>query len=254
MLTLAFASIKGGVGKTTMAVHIAAGLADMGKRTLLVDLDPQGHATAMAGVELEGDEPTVADAFGMHPRKKLSQVLQQSPRKNLWVAPAGPRMTILERELYRWGHRLQALTRATATLQEPFEALVIDTPPQLNAYTEAALATGDLVVVPVPAMAHALQGVDEIYNAWVDARDGRKARMIGAVNLWDVRTTATNKAMDQAFSELPVKLAKNRIPRVEALNQAGLGFELIYEYAASSVGAKQFKALVRELWRKAKTI
>ena len=251
MRIITFASIKGGVGKTTMSSHVAAGLADLGHKTLLIDLDPQGHASTMLGVELEGDDPCVADAFGAMPRHKMPEIVRATEREGLWVAPAGPRMASLERELFRWGHRLQAIPRAIASLNWDLDAVVVDTPPQLNAFSDAALAAANLVVVPVPAMAHALQGFDEIHAAWIDARDGAAGTMIGAINLWDKRTSATNKAMEQAFGELPVKLAKNRVPRNETINQAGLGYELVFDYARKSPASLALRELVKELWRMA---
>jgi chromosome partitioning protein len=195
------------------------------------------------------EDPCVADSFGARPQKRLADVVQATNRENLWVAPATSRMIEAERELFRWGHRLQAVPRAIASLPYQFDAVVLDTPPQLNAYTEAALATGNVVVVPVPAMAHALQGLDEIQFAWKDVTDGRHSAMIAAVNLWDRRTSATNAAMEDAFREMPVPLAKSRVLRAEALNQAGLAFETVYDYAPSSEVADCLKRLSQELWR-----
>lgn len=251
MRTLAFASIKGGVGKTTLAVHVAAALAEMGRSTLLMDLDPQGHATAMAGIELPPDAHSIADVFGAQSRVKIADVLRPSPRQNLVVAPANGRMIALERDLFRWGHRLQAIRRALEPVAARFDALVIDTPPQLNAFTETALWTGDVVVVPLPSLAHAVQGLEEIRVAHRDITDGSKAPIVGAVNLWDRRTSATNAAMEQAFSELTVPVAKSRIIRAEVLNQAALAYQLVFDIASTSEVAESLRSLARELWQRA---
>jgi chromosome partitioning protein len=249
MRSIAFAAIKGGVGKTTLAVHVAAALADSGKNTLLIDLDPQGHATSMAGLELPPDAPCVADTFGTRARLQLADVIVATERERLVVAPATSRMVGLERELFRWGHRLKAIPRSLEPLRAQYDAVVIDTPPQLNAFSEAALASGDAVVVPVPAMAHALQGLDEIVAAHQDVSEGAGGHMLAAVNLWDRRTTATNEAMEEAFADLPVPLARSRIPRAEVLNQAGLAYQLIYDFAPNSEVAERLAGLAREVWR-----
>ncbi len=253
MRCLTFASIKGGVGKTTLSAHVAAALADRGKRTLLMDLDPQAHSSGMAGVELEEDAPNVADALIPYSRTTLRDVVVATERENLWVAPSSARMIALERDLFRWGHRLDAIPRALQTLDSPPDALVVDTPPQINAYTEAALAVGDTIVVPVPAMAHALQGLDEIFAAWQDVTNEEGGEMVIAVNLWDRRTTATNAAMDDIFKhlELPVKVLKQRVLRAEVLNQSGLALELVYDYAPRTEVAQLLGDLSSALWRRA---
>lgn len=249
MRRIAFASVKGGVGKTTLAVHIAAALAKAGRKTLLMDLDPQGHASLMAGVETGPEDGFVSEAFGSNPKKKLDQIIRSTNKNNLWVAPSNHRMVELERDLFRWGHRLQAIPRSLEALSQSFDALIIDTAPHLNAYTEAALAAGDVLVVPVPAMAHALQGFDEIQMAWRDATEDQGESMIGVVNLWDRRTSATNAAMEEAFRQSKVPLARSRIPRAEVLNQASLAFELVFDYAPVSEVSLKLRKLASELWR-----
>lgn len=251
MRCLTFASIKGGVGKTTLSAHVAAALADRGKRTLLMDLDPQGHSSALVGVEIDHDAPCLGDALIPFSRSTLREIVEPTPRKNLWVAPSNARMIGTERDLFRWGHRLDSIRRALETLDEPPEALVLDTPPQINAYTEAALAAGDVIVVPVPAMAHALQGLDEIFAAWQDVSSKDGGEMVIAVNLLDRRTSATNAAMESTLNELelPVKVLGQRVVRAEVLNQAGLALELIFDYAPRTEVAERLLDLSSSLWR-----
>jgi len=253
MRCFTFASIKGGVGKTTLASHVAAALADQGKPTLVMDLDPQGHSSAIAGVELEPEAPCLGDALIPHSRTKLRDVVRPTGRENLSVAPSGARMITLERDLFRWGHRLDCIPRAMTTLDEAPEALVVDTPPQINAFTEAALAVADVVVVPVPAMAHALQGLDEIFAAWQDVTVVPGSAMVIVINLWDRRTSATNSAMEETFQSLglPVKVLDQRIVRAEVLNQAGLDLTLVFDYAPRSEVAEALADLASALWRRA---
>lgn len=246
MPSITFATIKGGVGKTTLAVHVAAALADEGREVLFLDLDPQGHASLVLGLE-PGDRPCIADTFGPRPRSLLEQVIIPSPRRpNLRIAPACPRMFGLERELFEWGHRLQAIPRALKSLRSPPPVVVCDTPPSLGAFTEAALAFSDLVVAPVPTGAFALQGLSDVETSWRDVRDGQ-GQLVAAVNMLDRRTNATNAAMDEALGDLSIPVLSTRIPRAEVLNQAGLAYELVFETMPSAPVADELRSLSKEL-------
>jgi chromosome partitioning protein len=250
MPMIAFSTIKGGVGKTTLCVHVAAALADAGHRVLLLDLDPQAHASLVLGLE-PGDIPCVGDALGPRPRRRLDEVVVASAKRpTLFIAPAHPRMAAQERELFQWGHRLQALPRALKTLGWTPDILVADTPPSLGAYTEAVLHQADVVVAPVPTGAFALQGLGEIETAWKDVREGG-GELVAVVNLWDRRTKATNDAMDGALQESTVPVLPMRIPRSEAINQAGLGYEVVFDTSPGAPGVEELRALAAELGRRA---
>src|SRR6185295_20084940 len=116
----------------------------------------------------------------------------------------------------------------------------------IGAYTEAVLNYADVAVAPVPAGAFALQGLGEIQTAWQDVREGG-GKLVVAVNQWDRRTAATNEAMEAAFKELTVPVCKSRIPRSEAINQAGLGYELVFDVSPQAPGVEELRALSVEL-------
>lgn len=245
MPSIAFATIKGGVGKTTLTAHVAAALADTGARVLLLDLDPQAHASLVLGLD-PADGPCLGDAIG--PRgKPLSEIVVASPKRpSLFIAPAHLRMGQLERELFQWGHRLQAIPRALKTLGWTPEVIVIDTPPSIGAYTEAALCFADVVCAPVPTGAFALQGLSEIETAWKDVRE-HDGKLVVAVNMWDRRTQATNAAMEGALEDLTVPVLETKVPRAEALNQAGLGYEVVFDASPSAAVVDDLRSLAAEL-------
>jgi len=250
MPSIAFATIKGGVGKTTLAAHTAAALADTGRRVLFFDLDPQAHGSLVLGLE-PGDRPCLADTFGPRPRHTLEQVVVKAPKRDtLFIAPAVARMAAMERELHQWGHRLQALTRALKTLPWVPDVVVADTPPSIGAYTEAVLATFDVVAAPLPSGAFALQGLGEVETAWREVREG-EGQLVAVVNLWDRRTSATNEAMEGVLKQVTVPVLKVRIPRSEAINQAGLAYEVIFDTNKSGFGVPELKALAVELGTRA---
>jgi chromosome partitioning protein len=250
MASIAFSTIKGGVGKTTLAVHVAAALADTGKKVLFLDLDPQAHASMVLGLE-GGDRPCVADAFGPRPRHPLEEVVVVSPKRpTLYIAPAALRMAAMERELYQWGHRLNAVTRALKTLSWTPDVIISDTPPSIGAFTEAVLSFSDLIVAPVPTGAFALQGLGEIEGAWRDVSDG-SGQLVVVVNQFDRRTNATNQAMEGALADLKIPVVKTRIPRSEAINQAELGYEVVFDTSPTSSGVEELREVAAELYQRA---
>jgi len=250
MPSIAFSTIKGGVGKTTLSVHVAAALADRGLKVLFMDLDPQAHSSLVLGLE-PGDCLSLADTFGPHPRCKLDEVVVPSPRRpTLFIAPACSRIAALERELHSWGHRLQAIPRALRTLSWTPDVIVIDTPPSIGAFTEAVLAFADVVVAPVPAGAFALQGLGEIEAARREAREAG-GELVVAVNMWDRRTTATNAAMEAALGDLATPVLNTRVGRAEMLNQAGLAYETVFDQSPGAAVCDELQALTTELGKRA---
>ncbi|MBX7115545.1 MAG: ParA family protein [Myxococcaceae bacterium] len=246
MKSFAFSTIKGGVGKTTLSIHTASAFADAGRSVLFIDLDPQAHGSLALGLE-PAERPCVGDTFGPRAKHTLKDVVVRSEkRENLFIAPAVLRMAAMERDLYHWGYRLEALSRSLDTLGWQPDVVVIDTPPSIGPYTEAVMHFVDVLVAPVPTGAYALQGLTEISNTWKQVRE-RGGQLVVAVNMWDRRTSATNEAMEQALSEITFPVLKTRIPRSEAINQAGLAYEVVFDTARTANGADELKGLAKEL-------
>lgn len=252
MHIIALATIKGGVGKTILASHLAAALASKGRRTLLVDLDPQGHATLLCGVDAAPDAPCIGDALLQGGHGQLPGIIVRDVRPGLSVAPAVLRMAMMERQLYTWAMRLRALGKALATLDPEPEVVVIDTPPHIGAFTEAALHAADLTIAPVPALAGSLQGFGDLRAAWTEMQDGKGGTLAAVVNLWDGRTKATNAAVGDAITELGAEVLTTRIPRAEPINQAALNHSLIFDSAPSHPAAGIFQEFAAEVWAKVK--
>ncbi len=248
MRIIVISSIKGGVGKTTTAAHIGAALADRGLNTLLVDLDPQGHATLTLGVDAAPEALSIGDAL-LDDRLMSSVVVQSPARKNLRVAPAVLRMALIERQLYAHAMRIRFLDRALRALDETPDVVVVDTPPHLGAFTEAALHVAHLTLAPVPALAGSLQGVGDLKDTWTEMQDGKQGRLALIANMYDARTSSTNSVFWPAAKGLDIPFLNTYIPRAEAINQAGLNHSLVFDTAPGHHAVGCLRELASEAWR-----
>jgi chromosome partitioning protein len=147
MAILCIANQKGGVGKTTTAVNLAAGLARRGKKVLLVDLDIQGSATATLGLRVTEGEPSVADCL-IHERQ-IEHVLRETPTEGLFVAPAGEMLATVDIQLASAMAREHVLERSLSTVVEKVDHVIIDTAPYLGLLTMNALVAAEHLIVPV---------------------------------------------------------------------------------------------------------
>lgn len=252
MRIITLATIKGGVGKTVLSTHLAASLADMGVQTLFLDLDPQGHASLLLGLDAEPGAPCIGDVLLPKADRRLADVIVKDVRPHLDVAPAILQMALQERQLYAWALRLRAVPKALEHLDDKPEAVIIDTPPHIGAYTETALHAADLTIAPIPALAGALQGFGDLRSAWEEMQDGRNGKIASVINMWDGRTKATNAAVIDAIEELGASVLSTRIPRAEVINQAALTHNLVFDHAPSAPVGGILKEFAAEAWNIAK--
>lgn len=250
MKIVAVATVKGGVGKTVLSAHLAAGLANAGHRTLLMDLDPQGHATLLCGIEPHPNACCVGDVLLRESRILLSDIVVDGSRSGLQVAPATLKMATQERQLYAWALRLKTVLRALHSLDDEPEVVVIDCPPHIGGYTEAALHAADLTLAPIPALAGSLEGFNDLKTTWEEMRDGRSGEIAGVLTMWDARTTVTNATVIEALQHLDVQRMTTRIPKAEVVNQAALRHQLVFDHAPNHPVALAFEQLAAEVWQK----
>ena len=250
---------KGGVGKTTTSVNLAAGLAKLGRRVCLIDLDPQGHASLHMGVDAFGQTPTVYDVFS---GKKTLADVKQLAVDNMWVVPSDLDLAATEVELVDAPGREMILRGAIERLcqQQPFDYIVMDCPPSLGVLTINALTAAKEVFIPLQPHFLALQGLSKLFEttALVKRRLNRDLTVSGIVHcLYETSTRLAAditddliRFLEQSDSRAPWKNARifeSRIRRNIKLAEAPSFGQSIFDYAAKSPGALDYAALVAEV-------
>jgi chromosome partitioning protein len=250
---------KGGVGKTTTSVNLAAGLAKQGRSVCLIDLDPQGHSSLHLGVDAFGQTPTVYDVFS---GKKTLADVKQLAVDNLWVVPSDLDLAATEVELVDTPGRELILRGAIDRLmqQQPFDYIVMDCPPSLGVLTINALTSAKEVFIPLQPHFLALQGMSKLFEttALVKRRLNRELKVSGIILC--LYETATRLAADitddlmrfleQSDPQAPWKNARifdSRIRRNIKLAEAPSFGQSIFDYASKSPGAVDYAALVAEV-------
>ena len=259
MRTIAVMNQKGGVGKTTTSVNLAAGLADMGRRVCVIDLDPQGHASLHLGVEPFGEAVTVYDVFAG--RKPLADA-RRMVASNLWVVPSNLDLAATELELVDAKNREVVLRHAIAAMagSEQFDYIIMDCPPSLGVLTINSLTAASEVFIPLQPHFFALQGLSKLFKttALVARRLNRELKVTGvALCLYESGTRLAadvtddlTSFLDQADPNAPwaeAKIFNTRVRRNIKLAEAPSFGQSIFRYAAKCPGAQDYGALAREV-------
>ena len=245
----ALANQKGGVGKTTTAVNLSAYLARLGKRVLLLDLDPQSNASSSLGIYKETVEISSYDVL-LGSATALQATLKNT-QLNLAIIPASPGLAAAEIELvgeYAREHRLQEALKPEI---DKYEYILIDCPPSLGLLTVNALAAASSgVLIPVQCEYLALEGLSQLARTvqLVKQRLNPQIDVRGLVmTMYDGRNTLAQQVVDQVEKHFGNKVFKTRIPRNVRLSEAPSHGQPIVNYAPSSPGGQAYLALAKEL-------
>ena len=245
---LTVANQKGGVGKTTTAVSLAAALAELGYETLLVDLDPQGNATSGVGMRARPESATIYDVLvGDTP---ITDVIEQTQVTHLSVVPANLDLAGAEIELVSAFNREQQLRLALEDARPLFDLIIVDCPPSLGLLTVNALSAGDGVIVPIQCEYFALEGLGALRRNTdlIRSQLNPSLVIVGFVlTMLDARTRLSQQVVDEVRNHFGDLVFDTRIPRSVRLAEAP-GFGLpITVFDPSSRGAMAYRALATEV-------
>jgi chromosome partitioning protein len=238
---------KGGVGKTTSAVNIAYYLSKMGKKTLLIDFDPQGNATSGLGIDKQALDGTMADVI--LETKTLVEVILPTEHANLFLAPTTPHLANTEVELANAKRRFSRLKNAINMVQG-YDFILIDSPPSLSLLTVNGLIAARYVLLPVQAEFYALEGLGQLLETMKLVRKSMNPTLdlIGVLpTMVDGRTTLSGQVHEEIKKHFPGKVFKTTIPRNIRLAEAPSHGLPIGAYDKFSKGARAYKAVTKEM-------
>ena len=240
---------KGGVGKTTTAVNLAAQLATDKSPVLLVDLDPQGNATSGLGLTKEAALTTYELILG---QTSLEHAVCPTGRAGLFVVPANANLAAAEIELVPMMQRELALR--SALQNAAYEYVIIDCPPALGLLTINALSAANVIVMPVQAEYYALEGLGQLLATVQRVKQALNPSLdlLGVVlTMYDKRTSLSEQVMDELYNHFGDKVFKTVIPRNVRLAEAPSFGKTIFEHDRWSKGARAYKNLAREVAKRA---
>lgn len=239
---------KGGTGKTTTTVNLSSALAELHKKVLIVDIDPQGNATSGVGINKNELENTVYDIFLS--RVEVSEAIIKTPYQNLNIIPCNINLTGAEIELVGAMSRETRLKKALDKIRGEYDYILIDSPPSLGLLTLNALVACDTILIPIQCEFYALEGVSQLLNTFKLVKENLNSSLAiegVLLTMADFRTNLTDEVIKEIKGYFKEKVYQSVIPRNIKLSEAPSYGKPINHYDKLSIGAKRYEELAKEV-------
>ncbi len=245
---IAIVNQKGGVGKSTTAVNLGAGLAENGYKILLIDIDPQGNATSGVGIEKSSAGLTTYDV--LIEDVSAEKAIIKTETENLHIIPANIELAGAEIELVSIISRESRLKNAVKPIVDHYDYIIIDCPPSLGLLTLNALTAADSIMVPIQCEYYALEGLGQLMQTVELVRKNLNSdlRIEGVVmTMYDARTNLSQQVIEEVKDYFSNLVFDTVIPRNVRLSEAPSFGEPILSYSSSSSGAEAYRNLAEEV-------
>lgn len=245
---IAIVNQKGGVGKSTTAVNLGASLALMGRRVLIVDIDPQGNTTTGVGIDKRAVQQDVYNVLLQH--VSINEVTQPTEVENLAIVPATLNLAGAEVELVSALQRENRLKSALGAVLRDYDEVLIDCPPSLGLLTVNALTAATEVIIPVQAEYYALEGLSQLIAIVRRIKEGLNPELVirgVLITMFDGRTKLATEVLEEVNRHFPDRVFQTQIPRNIRLSEAPSYGKPAILFDVKSRGAQAYLSLAKEL-------